>query len=382
MTRKKRAIKQKTRDDQFLRYVSWLGKQALSGRKGLLTRDEVRSIERRVHRLMLDRLSLADLKRRIREFRKLPFDRMTYEDVKRAVGDVMFVEAVGAEKFAVLSWITDNRSPGSLLYRARIDVIPLGAVNDCWSPPPARVNSSRLNRAGEPVLYTSADGPKVVLDEIGAKPGDAVSIIVYRVKEPLRLMILGTMRHYAYLNKEQKEKQMCLFAFLSSEFIRPVPAGAEYLYQIPQAIAKEHWGIYDNHDGWQYPSIKSGTYHNVCLQPDNARRKLELEGVICATVLSRSGEDLHTYNHFLARPQDDGSLRAVEFSKEHGYLLPGGELTIAGDELERARNYVRNLGSGSWHSLYKTEMDRIAMERSTVRAGRPDRIKSEGPTAQ
>ena len=79
--------------------------------------------------------------------------------------------------------------------------------------------------------------------------------------------------------------------------------------------------------------------------------------------MSRSGEDLHTYNHFLARPQDDGSLRAVEFSKEHGYLLPGGELTIAGDELERARHYVRNLGPGSWHSLYKTEMDRIAMER-------------------
>ena len=264
-----------------------------------------------------------------------------------------------------------------------MDVIPLGAVNDCWSPPPAKARSSRLNRAGESVLYTSADGPKVVLDEIGAKPGDAVSIIVYRVKEPLRLMILGTTRHYAYLNEEQQEKQMCLFAFLSSEFIRPVPPGAEYLYQISQAIAKEHWGIYDNHDGWQYPSIKSETYHNVCLQPENARRKLELKGVICATVLSRSGKDLHTYNHFLARPQDDGSLRAVEFSKEHGCLLPGGELTIAGDELERARQYVRNLGPGSWHSLYKTEMDRIAMERSSVRGGKSDRIiKPRGATAQ
>ena len=375
MTRKKRARKQKTHDDEFLRYVSWVGKQALSGRKGLLTRDEVKNIERRVHRLMLERLPLADLERRIREFRKLPFDRMTYEDVKRAVGNVMFVEAVGEEKFAVLSWITDYRSPGSLLYRARKDVIPLRAVNDCWSPPSARVRSSRLNRAGEPVLYTSADGPKVVLDEIEAKPGDAVSIIVYRVKEPLRLMILGTMRHYAYLNNEQQEKQMCLFAFLSSEFIRPVPSGAEYLYQISQVIAREHWGIYDNHDGWQYPSIKSGTYHNVCLQPGNAHRKLHLEGVICATVLSRCDKDLRTYNHFLARPQEDGSLRAVEFSKEHGCLLPGGELTIEGGELERARHYVRNLGRGSWQHLYKTEMERITIERSTVRGRRPRQVR-------
>ena len=100
---------------------------------------------------------------------------MTYEDIRRAVGNVMFVEAVGAEQFAVLSWITDYRSPGSLLYRARKDVIPLRAVNDCWDPPRAKVKSSRLNRTGEPVLYTSADGPKVALDEIEAKPGDAVS---------------------------------------------------------------------------------------------------------------------------------------------------------------------------------------------------------------
>ena len=136
-------------------------------------------------------------------------------------------------------------------------------------------------------------------------------------------MILGTMRHYAYLNRGQREKQTRLFAFLSSEFIRPVPPGAEYLYQISQVIAREHWGIYDNHDGWQYPSIKSGTYYNVCLQPGNARRKLDLEGVICATVLSRCGDDLRTYNHFLARPQEDGSLRAVEFSEGAPIPAPG-----------------------------------------------------------
>ena len=96
MTRKKRARKQKTHDDEFLRYVSRLGKQALSGRKGLLTRDEVKNIERRVHRLMLERLPLADLERRIREFRKLPFDRMTYHYCPTSFSTTAASEGLGS----------------------------------------------------------------------------------------------------------------------------------------------------------------------------------------------------------------------------------------------------------------------------------------------
>lgn len=371
MTHKKRTRKQKLRDDEFLQYVSWLGKQVAAGRRGFLPRDKVNDIGRRAHRLALDRLPLSELKRRIREFRQLPFERMAYDDIVRAVGDVVFVEAAGPEKFAVLSWITDYKNPGTLLYRARKDVIPLRRVDECWHPPPEKARSSRLNRDGEPVLYTSVDGPKVVLDEIDAQPGDAVSVIVYRIQDRLKLMILGSMSRYAYLNREQQDKQLCLFEFLSSEFTRIVPPGQEYLYQISQAIAKEHWGIYGGHDGWQYPSIKSGTYHNVCLEPDSALRKLRLEGVICATVLSRSGDDLHTYNHFLATPQEDGSLRAAEFSTKHAHLLPSGQFTVDGAELERARAYVRSLGPGSWQHLYSTETDRIRSERSTTRDGKP-----------
>ena len=370
MTRKKRARKQRVRDDNFLRYVSWLGKQAAAGRKGLLSRGQVKNIERRVHGLILDRLPLAELERRIAAFRRLPFEHMNYDEIEQALADVIFVDAAGSEKIAILSWITGYKNPGNLLYRARKDGIPLQRVSSCWEPPREKAKSSRLNREGEPMLYTSADGPKVVLDEIDAVPGDAVSIIVYRVQERLKLMILGSMSHYTYLNTEQQEKQMCLFAFLSSEFVRRVPSGAEYLYQISQVVAKEHWGIYDNHDGWQYPSVKSGTYHNVCLQPRNVRRKLHLEGVICATVLRCSGQDLHTYNHFFATPREDGSLCAVEFSTKHRYLLPGGQLAVEGEELERARAYVRNLGPGSWQHLYDTEMNRIRAERSTTACGK------------
>ena len=267
VTRKKRARKQKVCDDQFLRYVSALVKNASAGKKSRLTKYQATSVQQRVHRLVLDRLPLAEIKRRIAHFHTLSFESMTYEDIEKAVADVVFVDAVDSEKVAVLSWITDYRNPGLLLYRARKDTIPLELASDCWSPPPEKARPSRLNREGEPLLYTSADGPKVVIDEIGAKPGEAISIIVYSIRERLKLMVLGSTNQYPYLDEAQRQKQAHLFAFLSSQFVRTVPQGVEHLYMISQVIAREHWGIYGDHNGWLYPSIKSGTYHNVALEP-------------------------------------------------------------------------------------------------------------------
>ena len=362
MTRKKRARKQKAYDDQFLRYVLALAKNASAGKKPRLTKYQVTGLQQRLHRLVLDRLPLAEIKRRIAHFNTLSFERMTYKDIENAVAGVVFADAVDSEKIAVLSWITDYRNSGLLLYRARKDTIPLKLASDCWSPPPEKARPSRLNREGEPLLYTSADGPKVVIDEIGAKPGEAVSIIVYSIRERLKLMVLGSTKQYPYLNEAQRQKQAHLFAFLSSQFVRTVPQGAEHLYRISQVIARKHWGIYEDHHGWLYPSIKSGTYHNVALEPGKAQEMLCLEGVICATVLQRSAQERGMYFHFFAKPQDDGSLRAEAFSATHKHLIPKGELITAGDELEKAHEYVRSLGPGSWQHLYETEVRRIRAE--------------------
>ena len=355
MTRKKRASKQKVCDDHFLRYVSALVKNASAGKKPRLTKYQATGVQQRLHRLVLDRLPLAEIKRRIVQFNTLSFERMTYEDIEKAVADVVFVDAGDSERVAVRSWITDYRNPGLLLYRARKDTIPLELASDCWSPPPDKARASRLNREGEPLLYTSADGPKVVIDEIGAKPGEAVSIIFYSIRERLKVMVLGATKQYPYLDEAQRQKQAHLFAFLSSQFVRTVPQGAEHLYMISQVIAREHWGIYGDHNGWLYPSIKSGTYHNVALEPGRAQEMLCLEGVICATVLQ---QERGIYCHFLAKPQDDGSLRAEEFSAAHKHLISKGELITAGDELEKAREYVRSRGPGSWQHLYETETRR------------------------
>ena len=236
------------------------------GKRPKLTMDQARSMHQRVHALLLDRLPLAELRRRIAHFRLRTFGSMNYQDVQKAVGDVVYMDAVDSEKIAPISWISDYRDQGLLLYRARKDVIPLEFVSDCWSPPPAKARANRLNREGEPLLYTSADGPKVVVDEIDAKPGAAVSIIVYRAKQRLKLTALGAGKDYGYLNAEQREKQTLLFAFLASQFVQAVPTGSEYLYMISQVIARKYWGMDGEEDGWLYPSIKSGTFPEHCIE--------------------------------------------------------------------------------------------------------------------
>lgn len=180
---------QRQEDDQFLRGVLALVKSPRKRPK--LTTDQARDMHQRVHKSLLDRLPLTELRRRIAHFRVRTFGSMNYQDVQKAVGDVVYMDAVDSEKMAPISWISDYRDQGLLLYRARKDVIPLEFASDCWSPPPEKARANRLNREGEPLLYTSPDGPKVVVDEIDAKPEDAVSIIVYRTKQRLKFDGLG-----------------------------------------------------------------------------------------------------------------------------------------------------------------------------------------------
>ena len=76
-------------------------------------------------------------------------------------------------------------------------------------------------------------------NEIGAKPKDAVSLIIYRVSKRIRVIVVGVSVHRSYLTEEQAKKQDVLFEFLYSEFTRPVEPGYEHLYQISQVISKK-----------------------------------------------------------------------------------------------------------------------------------------------
>ena len=153
MKRKNRTRTKRARDDKLLTYVSWLGKQHVAGRKGLLTKTQAKDIEISTHKALLDRVSLSEVQNRIAMFRRLPFDQMTYKDVHKAVGDVVFVSIPNGEHMAMMPWTVDYHQPGSLFYRGRKDKIPM-CIDDCWNPPASKVRPSRLNRGGESMCCT------------------------------------------------------------------------------------------------------------------------------------------------------------------------------------------------------------------------------------
>ena len=88
-----------------------------------------------------------------------------------------------------------NPGNNTHLFRVREGKIREG-VRGCWTLPPRRAKANRLNRDGEPVLYT-ATSAEMAAGEAGMRDsgseGIVYSIIVYQVKEDIGVVRIGHM---------------------------------------------------------------------------------------------------------------------------------------------------------------------------------------------
>ncbi len=228
-----------------------------------------------------------ELHRRIAEFRRLNFGSMSYEEVHRAVLDVIEFDTPTGSSAIVLPAFTQYAA-GTRFYRVRTIsedalVLPLASmskVGDCWEPPKEVASIGRLNRKGEPLLYTSPLDPWVAIDEVKIADGDWCSLIVYEAVENVNVTVIGADHPaLAALDEAEALKMEMIQAFLRDEFTRDVGRGTEYLYRISEIIAKDWFDLPPEvHDAWCYPSIADKNYWNVAFRPKD-RRKLSLIGV-------------------------------------------------------------------------------------------------------
>ncbi|MBD9381145.1 hypothetical protein IB258_07830 [Achromobacter sp. ACM02] len=152
--------------------------------------------------------------------------------------------------------------------------------SDAWSPPAHVVGAGRLNRVGEPLLYTSPGNPTVAVEEMKIPDGENFSLIVYEALEDIRVSTIGVTPDLPNLNKDEVLKLRMLNDFLAHEFTRDVGVGTEYLYNISDVIAKDYFDLPPQmQDAWCYPSVAARPAANVCFRPDLAKRKLRLVGV-------------------------------------------------------------------------------------------------------
>lgn len=357
MTLEKNSRKERIRGQKAIDHLSRIMVQSALGKRVRTSRRKILALQAEASKALLNVLSTGEIAQRIARFRALRFQEMGYGDVYSAVEEVLSQKIAGNAHITVLRQHVGHIRTGSLLYRARKDA-HLRHIDDCWSPPPDKARSSRLNREGEPVLYVSCEDHRVALDEVEARPNEAVSVILYRAKVPIQLASVGIYPKLTDLTPEQVEKQRLFTDFFREEFTRSVGRGSEYMYQISQAIAK-HLYTGPAQDGWLYPSVKAGrSLYNVCLLPGRARRKLEVVGVVAMTVLTRTNSKLETFNHFFGTLQEDGeSLQYGLFTMEkHGRYLPGQERATT----EQVLQQVEQLTSvpGSWPHLFRMEMEK------------------------
>ena len=191
-----------------------------------------------------------ELHRRISQFRKLGFQSMSYADVKYAIVDVITFDTPSGPH-SVLQPSTKTYPAGTRFYRVRSipeddHTLPLRSMSktaDCWEPPRELVTMGRLNKEGEPLLYTSPIDLFVAVDELKIPDREWFSLIEYEAVEDVNVAMIGGDVDTGSLDDADALKVEMIQGFLRAEFTRDVGQGTEFLYQISEVIAKDYFDL-------------------------------------------------------------------------------------------------------------------------------------------
>ena len=245
----------------------------------------------------LRHVDARELHRRIARFRMLNFGAMSYAELTNAIiGVIQFDTPTGPR--AILRPTIGWFAAGTRFYRVR--TIPsedrdsigppspsmsriraMSRIRDCWEPPKEVVPVGRLNRAGQPLLYTSPRNFLVAIDEMKIEDGECCSLIVYEAADNVKIAVIGNSHpSIGALDEYSTMKMEMIDGFLRDEFTRDVGPGTEYLYRLSEVIAKSWFDLPPEvQDAWCYPSIVDKNSCNVAFRPDRRREKLRLIGV-------------------------------------------------------------------------------------------------------
>ena len=211
------------------------------------------------------------LRRRIGRFWEHDFARMSHNEVSAAINSVLMVE----RRF-VIPVGTKTIPPGTQLLRVRHvskDFVP--TEGHCWAPPRNKAGNNRLNREGEPWLYTSLDLGSV-FSEMPIPSGKIAMVMVYKVREELKCSHPGFDDEGSL--GYNLTRQECIRLGLATQFLRDlfsleVDKGEEYLYKITQSLVTDLVD-YPECVGVLYPGIKSHGSHVAIKGPYQRRVRL------------------------------------------------------------------------------------------------------------
>lgn len=253
----------------------------------------------------LRHIDTSQLLERISQFRDLDFKRMPSAEISERFRNVLMFGPSEDQKTCALPIGIGNFKTGNKFFRVRkLEAqemkFPLRGMEieaDAWEPPAKYVRTGRLNKDGEPLLYTSPDDLNVAIEETKIADGELFSAIVYEAAEPIKCALIGIPAPDLALSSDEQIKLKIVLDFLRHEFIRDVGVGTEHLYKISEALTKDNFDLPEQEsDGWCYPSVAMKGRVNVCFRPHVARKKLTLLGVmICSAKRVDDGYEISVH---------------------------------------------------------------------------------------
>lgn len=190
---------------------------------------------------------------------------------------------------------------GTCFWRGRVlptddHVLPLRTIRrtaDVWESPTNLAQQMRLNKQGEPLLYTTLDHPHAVPAEVRLPTGSNLALILYQASQELHLNCIGLPANWDGLDPEQAGAAALVHEFLAKQFLRRV-SDHGHEYYLSELVAKDLFDLPEEcQDGWSYPSVAQAGAVNVAFRPSVAHSKLELTGVALRRV--RSDADSVTF---------------------------------------------------------------------------------------
>lgn len=178
-----------------------------------------------------------------------------------------------------------NYAPGQVFWRVRrqsmgADTPPFSEMvrcKDAWEPPSGRTPQGRLNRAREPLLYTSVGDPGVAVLEGRVKPGDRFFLMKYKAVNPITgPWIAGPYDDLEF--GELAEKHDALREFFEALFT--LDEHHPNAYVVTERLARDWYDLPPHvQKAWTYPSVIGRSGVNAAFRPHDAHEYLSLVGV-------------------------------------------------------------------------------------------------------
>jgi hypothetical protein len=276
----------------------------------------------------LDATDKKLFKKKIKKYRSSKFSGLTREQLSNRIMDVLCTEySNGYQSFAMQANIL-NIPTETAFYRVRwIDPTenPLNPksmleLGSAWMPPSERVQSGRVNRKGEALLYT-ATAPATALAEARIKDGDLFALIIYQSKSSCRLNSIGLSQdNKNELNISRRAKIEALEDFLVSEFSRDSGSEREHIYLASDIITKDYYD-YPETIGWSYKSVADPTGVNICFKGEFAKEYLDAKIIVIGKLQKTKSEQY--INIMCSCILDKNNTEHVFSTKHKGGPLPG-----------------------------------------------------------